>query len=35
MIIERKYEYLHRLVQLEPKVDELYKKACTYDDSKG
>ena len=35
MIIERKYEYLSRLVQLEPKVDELYKKACTYDDSKG
>jgi hypothetical protein len=35
MIIERKYEYLSRLVRLEPKVDELYKKACTYDDSKG
>ena len=35
MIIERKYEYLHRLVQLEPKVDELYKKVCTYDNSKG
>lgn len=30
MIIERKYEYFYNLIKRDPKVKELYEKACAY-----